>query len=208
MKVLVACEESQAITIQLRLIGIDAFSCDLQKSSGGFPEFHIQGDCIKEAYSGKYDAMIAHPPCTYLAVSGARWLYNKDGSRNKDRFAKQQEALEFVRLLMNAPIKRIAIENPVSVISSQIRRPDQIINPYQFGHPEQKKTCLWLKNFPLLKETNNVYDYMMTLSDKERMRVSYIIKDPKERSKTYKGIAEAIADQWFANIKEYQLPLF
>ncbi len=208
MRVLIACEESQAITIELRLIGIEAFSCDIQECSGGFSEFHIQGDCIKEAYSGKYDAMIAHPPCTYLAVSGARWLYNKDGSRNEERFRKQKESLDFVRLLMNAPIKRIAIENPVSVISSQIRRPDQIINPYQFGHPEQKKTCLWLKNFPLLKETNNVYDYMMTLSDKERMRVSYIIKDPKERSKTYKGIASAIADQWFINVNEYQLSLF
>jgi hypothetical protein len=208
MRVLIACEESQAITIELRLIGIEAFSCDIQECSGGFSEFHIQGDCIKEAYSGKYDAMIAHPPCTYLAVSGARWLYNKDKSRNEERFRKQKESLDFVRLLMNAPIKRIAIENPVSVISSQIRRPDQIINPYQFGHPEQKKTCLWLKNFPLLKETNNVYDYMMTLSDKERMRVSYIIKDPKERSKTYKGIASAIADQWFINVNEYQLSLF
>lgn len=209
MKVLIACEESQAITIQLRLRGIEAFSCDIQDCSGGFPEFHIKGDCIKEAYSEKYDVMIAHPPCTYLAVSGARWLYNKDGSRNEDRFEKQKAALDFVRLLMNAPIKKIAIENPVSVISSQIRKPDQIINPYQFGHPEQKKTCLWLKNLPLLKETNNVYDYMMTLPKKERTRIHWLGSNKsKERSKTYEGIAKAIADQWFININEYQLSLF
>tara|TARA_B100000131_G_scaffold184696_2_gene177957 strand:- start:2088 stop:2684 length:597 start_codon:yes stop_codon:yes gene_type:complete len=198
MNVLIACEESQAITIELRKKGIQAWSCDIQECSGGHPDWHIQGDCIKEAYSGKYSHMIAHPPCTYLAVSGARWLYNKDGSRNRERFQKQKEALEFVRLLMNAPIEKIAIENPISVISSQIRKPDQIINPFQFGHPEQKKTCLWLKGFPLLQETNNVYDYMMTLPKRKRTRIHWLGSNKsKERSKTFKGIAKAISDQWF-----------
>lgn len=123
-KILIACEESQAITKEFRALGYEAYSCDLLPASGGHPEWHIQGDAFKEAYSGKYDLMVAHPPCTYLAVSGNRWLYNKDGSRNEERYQSQAEALDFVRDLMTAPIKHIAIENPISVISSQIRKPD------------------------------------------------------------------------------------
>ena len=149
-KVLIACEESQAITKEFRALGYEAYSCDLLPASGGHPEWHIQGDAIAEAYSGKYDLMIAHPPCTYLAVSGNRWLYNKDGSRNEERYKAQAEALDFVRVLMKAPIKHIAIENPVSVISSKIRKPEQIIQPWQFGDEAQKTTCLWLKNLPKL----------------------------------------------------------
>ena len=140
MKVLVACEESQAVTKAFRKLGHEAYSCDIQECSGGKPEWHIKGDALKEAYSGKYDLMIAHPPCTYLAVSGARWLYNKDGSKNIERWANQKKALDFVQKLLDARIEKIALENPVSVISSQIRKPDQIIQPYEFGHSEAKKT--------------------------------------------------------------------
>lgn len=211
MKILIACEESQTITKEYRKLGFEAYSCDVLDCSGGHPEWHIKGDAIKEAYSGKYDLMVAHPPCTYLAVSGNRWLYNKDGSKNIDRWKNRELALEFVRKLMNAPIEKIAIENPVSCISSQIRKPDQIIQPYMFGDKATKTTCLWLKNLPLLKPTKIVEkgDFK-EWTDKKTGKIKrqatwyYEIfkkaKTPAERrtlrSKTFKGIAEAIAKQW------------
>ena len=206
MKILIACEESQTITKAFRKKGHEAYSCDLQTESGGHPEWHIKGDALKEAYSGKYDLMIAHPPCTYLAVSGARWMYNKDGSRNKERWNNQLEALEFVQKLMDAPINKIAVENPVSVISSQIRKPDQIIQPYHFGDEATKTTCLWLKGLPLLTYTNVVGKgervtfksgkshpkwYADALS-KARTKA----ERQRLRSKTFTGIANAIVDQW------------
>ena len=135
LKVLVACEESQAVTKAFRKLGHRAYSCDLLPCSGGHPEWHLQGDAIELANSADWDLMIAHPPCTYLAVSGARWLYNKDGTRNEERFVNQAKGLAFVRQLMDAPIDYIVIENPVSVISSQIRKPNQIVQPYHFGEP-------------------------------------------------------------------------
>lgn len=210
MKVLIACEESQAITKEFRKIGVEAFSCDLLPCSGGHPEWHIQGDAIAEAYSGKYDMMIAHPPCTFLAVSGAGWFYNKDGSRNEQRWNDQADALEFVKKLMKAPIKHIAIENPISVISTQIRKPDQIIHPWQFGDEAEKSTCLWLKNLPHLKPTKIVgkgefFEWENKDGVKKRQAKWYLdalsqAKTPEERrtlrSKTFKGIAQAIADQW------------
>ena len=211
MKVLIACEESQAITKEYRKLGIEAYSCDIKDCSGGHPEWHIKGDAIKEAYSGKYDLMIGHPPCTYLAVSGSGWLYNKDGTINNDRFNLQIEALKFVRLLMNAPIDRIAIENPISIISSKIRKPDQIIQPYFFGDEARKSTCLWLKNLPKLKPTKIVgqgedYEWIESKTGKKKKqplwyyRALLEAKTPEERrslrSKTFPGIAEAIADQW------------
>lgn len=193
MKILIACEESQAVCKAFRAKGHEAYSCDILPCSGGHPEWHIQGDALVEAYSGKYDMMITHPPCTDLAVSGAKHFKEKiaDG--------RQQRALDFVKKLMDAPIEKIAVENPVSVISSKIRKPEQIIQPYQFGHKEQKKTCLWLKNLPKLQETNNVYEEMMTLPKNQRERLHYLppsVDRAKERSKTFKGIAEAMADQW------------
>jgi len=137
--------------------------------------------------------MIAHPPCTHLAVSGMRWF--KEGVKP---IQLQEEGAAFFMKLVNAPIDKIAIENPICVMSTRYRKPDQIINPFQFGHPEQKKTCLWLKNLPKLKETNNVYDYMMTLPIKERTRIHWLGSNKsKERSVTYQGIADAIAEQWF-----------
>ena len=212
LNVLVACEESQAVTKQFRALGHNAYSCDLLNSSGGNPEWHIKGDAIQIAYDSSYnwDLMIAHPPCTYLAVSGARWLYNKDGSRNEDRWVKQAEGLAFVRKLMDAPIEYIAIENPVSVISTQIRKPDQIIQPYQFGDEASKKTCLWTKNLPNLVHTDIVgKGEMIEWIDKngktKRQAKWYLdalskAKTPEERrtlrSKTFKGIAKAMAEQW------------
>ncbi len=212
LNVLVACEESQAVTKQFRALGHNAYSCDLLDSSGGNPEWHIKGDALQIAYDSSYDwdLMIAHPPCTYLAVSGARWLYNKDGSRNEDRWVKQAEGLAFVRKLMDAPIEYIAIENPVSVISTQIRKPDQIIQPYQFGDEASKKTCLWTKNLPDLVHTKLVgKGEMIEWIDKngktKRQAKWYLdaltkAKTPEERrtlrSKTFEGIARAMAEQW------------
>jgi len=223
-KILVACEESQAVTIELRKLGLEAYSCDLLDSSGGHPEWHIKGDALKEAYSGKYELMIAHPPCTYLAVSGARWLYNKDGSPNFDRLKKQKEALAFVSSLMQAPVEYIVIENPVSVISSKIKKPDQIIQPWQYGDSAQKTTCLWLKNLPLLEPTEIVskgefIEFISAKGEKKRQPKWYFdalkeAKTPEQRrtlrSKTFKGIAKAMAIQYSAYIKNKnkQLKLF
>ena len=209
-EILIACEESQAITKAFRKLGYNAYSCDLLPCSGGHPEWHIQGDAIAEAYSGKYDMMIAHPPCTYLAVSGARWLYNKDGSRNEERYENQAEALDFVEQLMNAPIEHIAIENPISVISSHIRKPDQIVHPYMFGDKASKSTCLWLKNIPKLIPTDIVekgefVEWIGKNGKKKRQAKWYLdalskARTPGERrtlrSKTFQGMADAIADQW------------
>ncbi len=210
MRILVACEESQAITKEFRKLGHEAFSCDLLHCSGGHPEWHYQQDVFEVIDKG-WDMMIAHPPCTYLAVSGARWLYNKDGSRNEERWKNQAEALDFVQRLMDAPIKKIAIENPISVISSQIRKPDQIVHPYHFGDKASKSTCLWLKNLPKLKHTNIVEkgefkEWVDKKTGKTKRQALWYYealqkaKTPAERrtlrSKTFEGIAKAIAEQW------------
>ena len=205
LKVLVACEESQVVTKEFRLLGHEAYSCDILDCSGNNPEWHIKDDVLNHINS-KWDLMIAHPPCTYLAVSGNRWLYNKDGSKNKQRWENRLISLKFVEDLLNAPIKYIALENPVSVISSQIRKPEQIIQPYMFGDEATKTTCLWLKNLPLLEPTKIVEKgdriyyksgkshpkwYAEALSKsktkEERQRI---------RSKTFLGIAKAMANQW------------
>ena len=205
--VLVACEESQAVCKAFRAAGHDAFSCDIQECSGGHPEWHIMGDALKlidgkcaafQTMDGKmhglakWDLLIAHPPCTHLAVSGARWF--KEGVKP---LSLKYEAAAFFLKFAEANVEKIAIENPICVMSSLYRKPDQIINPWQFGHPEQKKTALWLKNLPLLRETNNVYEHMMTLPEKERARIWWLGSNhTKERSKTFPGIANAMADQW------------
>lgn len=209
MRILVACEESQAITKELRALGHEAFSCDLLPCSGGHPEWHLQQDVFEVIEQG-WDMMIAHPPCTYLAVSGARWLYNKDGSKNEERWRNQAEALDFVQRLMDAPIDKIAIENPVSVISSHIRKPDQIVHPWMFGDKASKSTCLWLKNLPKLEPTDIVekgefIEFISKKGVKKRQPKWYFdalkeAKTPAERrtlrSKTFKGMAKAIAKQW------------
>ena len=189
MKILVACEYSNTVSKEFRKLGHTVISCDLLPNDEDQTN-HYQGDVFDIINDG-FDMMIAHPPCTHLAVSGAAWFKNK--------INEQKEALEFVRKLMNANIEKICIENPISVISTYIRKPSQIINPWQFGHMEQKKTCLWLKNLPLLKEDNNVYSKMMQLPKQQRERLHYLppTKDRwKIRSKTYPGIAHAMANQW------------
>lgn len=205
MKVLVACEESQRVCCAFRALGHEAYSCDIQNPSGGHPEWHILGDVLKVLdggdiftmdgeihHIGKWDMMIAHPPCTHLAVSGMRWF--KEGIKP---LSLKYDAAAFFMKLIEADIEKIAVENPVCVMSTLYRKPDQIIEPYQYGHPEQKKTCLWLKNLPLLVETDNVYAYMMTLPEKERAKIWWMGSNhSKERSVTFQGIANAMAEQW------------
>ena len=180
MKVLVACEFSGIVREAFRLQGHDAWSCDLLPTDIGGQ--HLQCDVLTILDQG-WDLMIAHPPCTHLAVSGARWF--------KDKKVEQAEALEFVRKLLDAPIDKIALENPISVISSKIRKPDQIIQPWQFGHGETKATCLWLKNLPKLEPTNIVE------GREARVHKMPPSKDRwKKRSLTFTGIAKAMAKQW------------
>jgi len=180
MKVLVACEFSGVVRDAFIARGHDAWSCDLLATESPGP--HYETDVLNVLNAG-WDLMIAHPPCTHLAVSGARWF--------KDKQVEQAAALDFVRVLLNAPVDRIALENPISVISSRIRKPDQIVQPWQFGHGETKATCLWLKNLPKLTPTHIVSG-----------REARVHKLPpsadrwKLRSVTYKGLAEAMADQW------------
>ena len=210
MKILVACEESQAITKEFRALGHEAYSCDILPCTGGHPEWHLEGDVFGFIYQG-WDLMVAHPPCTFLSVSGARHLYNKDGTANRERYENQYKALEFVKKLMDADIPRIAIENPVSVISTKIRKPDQIVQPWMFGDSASKTTCLWLKNLPKLVATNVVdkgdfKEWIDKKSGKVKRQATWYYdalinaKSPEERrslrSKTFKGIAQAIASQW------------
>mgnify|MGYP003131795185 FL=1 len=180
MKVLVACEYSGRVRDAFTAKGHDAISCDLLETE--VPGKHYQGD-IKDIIFDGFDLMIAHPPCTHLAVSGSRHFWRKE--------KEQKEALDFVRFLMDAPIKRWCLENPVSVISSRIRPSDQTIQPYMFGHGETKATCFWLKNLPLLKPTKYV----------EGREPKVWLEPPgpdrwKNRSRTYQGIADAMAEQW------------
>ena len=182
MRVLVACEFSGIVSAAFRKRGHDAWSCDLLPTEGD-DSWHLQSDAVSEAYEEEYDLLIAHPPCTHLAVSGARWF--------KDKKKEQIDALIFVQLLLDAPIAKIALENPISIISSKIRKPDQIIQPWQFGHGETKATCLWLKNLPPLKPTKIV--------EGREPRVHHASPGPdrwKERSRTLQGIADAMAEQW------------
>ena len=194
MKVLIACEESQRVTIEFRKLGIEAYSCDIMECSGGHPEWHIKGDAIKEAYSNKYDMMIAHPPCTYLSNAGARHLYPK-GILNQDRYEKGLVAKDFFMKLLNAPIEKICIENPVQSKIFNIPKYNQVIEPYYFGDPFKKKTCLWLKNLPPLESTDIINKPQST-----KIAGNWYNKGGKDRqknrSKTFEGIARAIATQW------------
>lgn len=191
MRVLVACEFSGTVRRAFQAHGHEAWSCDLLPAEDG-SAYHIEGDVMPHLSAG-WDLMIAHPPCTHLAVSGAAHFAAKRAD------GRQQAALDFVRALVDAPIPRIAIENPVSVISSAIRRPDQIIQPHMFGHMEQKATCLWLKGLPPLRPTHDVKAEMMALPKNQRERLHYLPPSPdrwRERSRTFSGIAEAMASQW------------
>lgn len=220
MKILIACEESQRVCIAFREKGHEAYSCDIQECSGGHPEWHILGDVLpilngnakfitqdgkQHKISGKWDMIIAHPPCTYLTVTGNRW-FNKEkyGEKAVKRHKDREEAICFFLEIANADCDKIAIENPVGIMSTAWQKPTQIIQPYMFGEPFEKKTCLWLKNLPNLKPTKIVmpperikfksgktmpewYAKLWALPKEER---------EKERSKTFIGIARAMAEQW------------
>jgi len=181
MRVLVGCEFSGTVRNEFRDRGHDAWSCDLEDAEDGSP-FHFKRD-VREIVGDGWDLAIFHPPCTHLAVSGSRWF--------KDKRELQEEALAFVKTLMEAPIPMIAIENPISVISSRIRKPDQIVQPWMFGHGETKATCLWLKGLPNLSPTDIVPGRENRI---HRMPPSK--NRSRERSRTYLGIAKAMADQW------------
>lgn len=246
MNVLVGCEESQAVCNEFRKLGHNAYSCDLQKCSGGHPEWHFNCDVFSviDNHGGitqngnfvevdNWNLFIVHPPCTYLAVSGARWLYNKDGSRNEKRWKQMEEALEFVIKLANVNIEMIAIENPIGMISTNWKKPTQIINPWQFGDLAKKTTCLWLKNLkslvPIIDEEPSDLEYTYNSGKKLPKWVSdAVIQSEKEtqqwvkengidtsttegkrlkkeyldnarrrlRSKTFIGIARAMAETW------------
>lgn len=211
MRVLVACEESQAVTKELRRLGHEAYSCDIQECSGGHPEWHLQVDAI-ELLKMKWDMVIAFPPCTDLAVSGAAHFAKKRAD------GRQQRSIEFFMKFANADCPRIAIENPIGIMSSEFRKPDQIIQPYQFGDHARKSTCIWLKGLPKLKPTDIV-------DPGEIMRGGYSVgasaayardengkilpwNDPrtaKARSKTFPGIAKAMAEQWTEMDVEHQI---
>lgn len=206
IRALVACEESQAVTIALRAEGVEAFSCDLQECSGGHPEWHIRGCCLDEMNKG-YDLLIGHPPCTYLTVAGNRWMLPEYRVRYPDRLRQRADAVQFFMKLWEADCKYVALENPQGVMSTLFRPPDQYIQPFWFGHPWSKKTGLWLKRLPLLKPTNVVEpEWLVYNGKKYSPKLQYLgmpRKDrQKARSKTPEGMAVAMAKQWVAYIKK------
>ena len=226
MKILVACEESQAVTIELRRFGHEAYSCDLIPCSGGHPEWHIRWDalamingncsfltCDGELHSieGKWDMLIAHPPCTYLTVTGNRWFnVERYGEKAIRRRKDKEEAVKFFMAFVNADCEKIAIENPIGSMSTDYRKPDQIIHPYMFGDPERKSTCLWLKGLQPLKPTDIVEPRVIKYKNgkgtdspwhMETMKLPPAER-AKARSKTFHGIARAMAEQWAGPIKE------
>lgn len=204
MKILIACEESQAVCKAFRALGNEAYSCDILPCSGGHPEWHIQGDVLAQLDKG-WDMMIAHPPCTYLTVTGNRWFnVEKYGDKAIKRISERNEAVKFFMRLANAPIKIICIENPVGTINTLYRKPDQIIQPYQYGHKSRKTTCLWLKNLPPLIPTKIVEPKLIRYADGSTFSEDYMKGVPRSkagessvaRSKTFQGIADAMAQQW------------
>jgi hypothetical protein len=194
-KVLVACEFSGVVRRAFRRQGYDAWSCDILPAEDG-SKYHIQGD-VMDVLDDGWDLMIAHPPCTYLANSGVSWLYRQEG-----RWDSMKEGAQFFKSLLNADIPQIAIENPIMhKYAKEIIGKDktQVIQPWMFGHSEQKATCLWLKNLPVLQETHNVKEEMLALPDNQRQRLHHLPPSKnrwKLRSKTFEGIAEAMAEQW------------
>lgn len=206
-KVLIACEESQEVCKAFRELGHEAYSCDILDCSGGHPEWHIKGDVLKQLDKG-WDLIIAHPPCTYLTVTGNRWFnIEKYGEKAIKRHQDRKDAIKFFMKLANANCDRIVIENPVGVMSTHWRKSDQIIQPYHFGHPEAKKTALWIKGLPKLKPTKKVEPEYLKYASGKRMAKWYANawRLPKEertklRSKTFSGIAKAMAEQWGVHI--------
>jgi len=203
-RILLACEESQEVTKEFRRLGHEAFSCDILPCSGGHPEWHLQQD-VTELLKQKWDAIIAFPPCTFLTVTGNRWFnVERYGEKALKRIEDRKEAIDFFLMFANADCEFIAIENPVGIMSSEFRKPNQIIQPYQFGDAFEKKTCLWLKGFNNLEYTNVVEPPERTKFKSGKTMASWYsdaFKLPKDeraklRSKTFPGIAKAIAEQW------------
>lgn len=225
LNVLIACEESQRVCAEFRRLGHNAFSCDVQEPSGGHPKWHILGDVIPllhtneigatqfktmdgtyHGFNGTWDLIIAHPPCTYLSNAGACRLYPKAGQLNQERYAKGVKAKSFFMQFLNAECVHIAVENPIPSKVFNLPPYSQIIEPYNFGHPFTKKTCLWLKNLPPLCPTDTVEPIGMFVNGNSAIwkkqaakgEITGKSKDPKERSKTFPGIAKAMAEQWSA----------
>lgn len=202
MRVLVACEESQEVCKAFRALGHEAYSCDIQECSGGHPEWHIQGDVLP-LLNEKWDLIIAHPPCTYLSNAGARWLY-AGGKLNQDRYKKGLEGKEFFLKFLNANCGHVAIENPIPSSVYDLPQYTQVIQPYEFGEPWSKKTCLWLKGLPPLQPTEIISDHKPFCSsgsysknhDPKYKGASRKGGSAKSRSKTFPGIARAMAEQW------------
>lgn len=204
MKILVACEESQAVTKELRLLGHEAYSCDILESSGGHPEWHLQQDVVP-LLKEKWDMIIAFPPCTYLTVTGNRWFnIERYGDKAIQRYKDREFGIWFFKLFADADCEKIAIENPVGIMSTAWRKPDQIIQPWQFGDAYEKTTCLWLKGLPKLVPTNIVEVPPRKQFDSGKSMPEWYANAfslPKEeraklRSKTFPGIAKAMAEQW------------
>ena len=226
MKILVACEESQAVCIELRKLGHEAYSCDVIDCSGGHPEWHIKQDVIpllngncnfktgdgqKHTVDSKWDMIIAFPPCTYLSRVGERWFnYNRYGVKAFIRQRNRTESVLFFMRIAIADCAKIAIENPVGYMNTHFRKPDQIIQPYYFGNPEYKTTCLWLKGLPPLQPTeileNPLQSYPTYRSNNGHIKhIGFVLRnsnDAKTRSKTFPGIARAMAEQWAGKVKE------
>lgn len=217
MKVLVACEESQTICKAFRELGHWAFSCDIQNCSGGHPEWHILGDCLgvldgsctfttelgeTHTIDGEWDLIIAHPPCTYMSKAGARWMYPKAGCLDEKRLQLALEAKEFFMACRNAKCKHIAVENPVPLKVVGLPEPSCVIQPYEYGEPYSKKTLLWLKNLPPLYPTKIMGSYVPYLpsntggAKRGQKHTRGVAKNAKESSKTFAGIAKAMAEQW------------
>lgn len=213
MKILVACEESQRVTVALRERGHEAYSCDIEPCSGGHPEWHLQQD-VTPLLSKKWDMIIAFPPCTYLTVTGNRWFdIDRYGDKALQRHKDRKDAIDFFMLFANANCEKIAIENPIGCMSTVYRKPNQIIHPYMFGDAERKATCLWLKGLPELVPTDivepNVVYYKNGKGSDSPWHMNTMSLPPKERakarSKTFPGIAKAMAEQWTQDLKHIEI---
>lgn len=210
MRILVACEESQAVTVGLRRLGHEAYSCEIQPCSGGHPEWHIQADAL-ELLKLKWDMIIAFPPCTYLTVTGNRWFdVERYGEKARQRYIRREEASEFFMAFANADCERVAIENPIGVMSTTYKKPSQIIHPYMFGDPARKATCLWLKGLKPLDPTNIVEPHVIRYKNGKGTDNPWHMETmslppaerAKARSKTFPGIARAMAEQWAGKARE------
>jgi hypothetical protein len=213
MRILIGCEESQAVTIEFRKLGFEAFSCDIQECSGGHPEWHFKQDIFEVIKGGQWGMMIAFPPCTFLTVTANKWMKPEFKERFPTRQQDREEAIDFFMKLYNCGIKKVALENPIGVMSTHFKQPDQIINPFYFGDPTPKSTCLWLKNLPKLVHSRNgdlftekthvEPEYIIGKRDRKKYsKIHYqtVTKEKGERarirSKTFPGIAKAMATQW------------